>query len=308
MKILITGGAGFIGSHITKALCDKKHNVKVIDNLSTGYEDFVDKRAQFIKADIGNFNIISSELKGIDTVIHLAASSTIDKSLTKPRSVFTNNISNGIVLLEAMRKNKVNKIIFSSSAAIYGNQSKFPIKESAIKAPLNPYGASKLAFEEILSSYFHSFGIHSTSLRYFNVYGPNDLQLPMTRAIPMWMKAIIKNQKVNIYWGGNQVRDYVYVTDVAKAHIDVLPLNGLNQFNIGSGKKVKMKTIIGKIEKISGSKLKTINKGERKGDPNILTSDINKIKNEVGWTPKVSLDEGLLNTFNFYKNYFKKND
>jgi UDP-glucose 4-epimerase len=285
MKIVVTGGAGFIGSHITEMLCDQKHDVVVIDNLSFGYEKFVDKRATFIKGDFGNSKLMQKILPGAKAVIHLAGSSIIKYSYEKPALYFENNLFKGIKLLDAMRATKVKKIIFSSTAAVYGYQTKIPIKESAPKSPRNAYGASKLAFEEALQAYYYSYGIESVSLRYFNAYGPRDEQQPATRAIPMWMKAMVTNQPVTTYWEGKQIRDYIFVKDIAKAHLAVLSREGLHTYNIGSGTGILMK----------------IDKGEREGDPHYLVADITKIKKEIGWVPTVKLSDGLTETFAYYK-------
>jgi len=301
MKIVVTGGAGFIGSHITETLCDKKYEVIVVDNLSFGYKNFVDKRAVFVRGNIGDKNLMRQVLRGADAVIHLAASSIIKFSYEDPVSYFHNNLTNGIALLEAMRNEKVHKIIYSSTAAVYGSPEKNPVKEDDPKNPISAYGASKLGFENALSAYYHAYGIESVSLRYFNAYGPRDEQKPATRAVPMWIKALLADKPVEVYWHAEQTRDYVYVTDIAQAHIAVLSAKGCLTYNIGSGKGIVMKDIITHIEKIAGRKLQIIDKGERKGDPEKLIADTEKIKKEIGWIPHVSLQEGLQKTIDYYK-------
>lgn len=302
MKILVTGGAGFIGSHTTELLCNQGFNVVVIDDLRFGYKKFVDKRAKFFQVSLEDFKSVEKALEDIDTVIHLAASSIISFSYEQPLDYFENNLINGIMLLEAMRKKRVKKIIFSSTSSVYGEPKKLPIKEDAPTNPLNPYASSKIAFEKTLISYYHAFGIESVSLRYFNAYGPRDEQQPRTRAIPMWIEAILNNEPVPWYWQGRQIRDYVYVSDIAQAHLDVLGLKGIHCFNLGSGQGVVMKKILKTLEKIVGRKLETSDRGERKGDPMKSFSDISKIRKAVGWTPKVSLEDGLRKTFTYYKN------
>lgn len=168
--------------------------------------------------------------------------------------------------------------------------------------PLNPDGVSKLAFEQALNACYYSYGISSVSLRYYNAYGTRDEQLPRTRAIPMWIEAILNNKPVSWYWQGKQTRDYIYVKDIAKVHVDVLDLEGINYFNIGSGKGILMKKVFKTLEKIVGRKLKTIDMGERKGDPMKSFSDITKITEAVGWIPKTSLEDGLREAFEYYKN------
>lgn len=299
-NIVVTGGAGFIGSHVTKKLCNAGYRVTVIDDLSFGYFRHVDPRARFIKGSIGDWKCLLSALNGASAVIHLAASSIISLSYEQPIEYYKNNVTAGIMLLEAMRKNGVKKIIYSSTAAVYGEPKRIPIKETD---PLNPktiYGSSKLAFEHALLSYYHSFGIESVSLRYFNAYGERDDQKPATRAVPIWIRALIHNEQIPLYWRGKQFRDYVYAGDIAQAHIDVLPLKGLHTFNIGSGKGVLMKDMISVLEKIIGKAAKIAYCGNRPGDPEKLVADISQIKKTVGWRPMISLEAGLARTYEYY--------
>src|SRR3989344_978370 len=205
-KILVTGGAGFIGSNTVKLLCDLNYKVTVLDDLSWGYKFLIDKRAEFINASLGNYPAVLEALKGVDAVIHFAASSIIKYSLTDPVGYVNNNINNGINLLEAMKARKVKKIIFSSSASVYGEPTRIPIKEDDPKEPMQMYGASKLALENILSAYYHSFGVESVALRYFNAYGPGDHQQPATRAVPVWINLALKNKAIPLYWQGKQIR------------------------------------------------------------------------------------------------------
>lgn len=300
-NILVTGGAGFIGSNTVKLLCDLGHSVRVIDDLSFGYKKFLDPRAEFFEASIANEDVLVKALEGVSTVIHFAGSSIIKFSLDNPLSYVENNIVNGVKLLDAMRKAGVKKIIFSSSASVYGEPVKIPISEGDVKKPMQPYGASKLAFETILSAYHHSFGIESTSLRYFNAYGPRDEQSPATRAVPMWIKEILADEPVNIYWNGSQIRDYVFVKDIAQAHADVLDLKGCNVFNIGSGKGVIMRDLLEEIFKIVGKKAEIIDLGERLGDPMKLVAETEAIYRAIGWKPKYSLHDGLVETVKYYQ-------
>lgn len=300
-KIVVTGGAGFIGSHVVRLLCDSGYEVIVIDRPRLGSKKYTDKRAKFLLFSLEDTDATEKALDGVDLVIHLAASSIIGFSYLHPFEYFENNLTNGIKLLEAMKKKGVKKIIYSSTSSIYGQQKKMPIKENAPKDPLSIYAASKLAFEEALLAYYYSFEIESVTLRYFNVYGPRDEQEPRTRAIPMWIESILNNQPVFWYWQGKQIRDYVYVEDVAQAHLDVLPLKGIHHFNIGSGEGIVMENILKILEKIIGRKIKTVDAGRRKGDPMKAYADITKIKKITGWNPETLLEEGLKKTFDYYK-------
>lgn len=306
-KVLVTGGAGFIGSHVTELLCNQGYFVIVIDDLSFGYRKFIDNRASFIKGSIGDMVLMSKVLKGVDTVVHLAASSIIKYSYEHPFDYYQNNLVHGITLLEAMRKNKVRKIINSSTAAVYGFSKKQPITESFPKDPVSIYGSSKLAFEQALKTYHHAFGIENVSLRYFNVYGPRDQQRPVTRAIPTWIHAILHNIPLPVYWEGNQLRDYIYVEDVAKAHAAVINTSGSRIYNIGSGSGILMKGILKILAHIVKRKLTIEDMKKRRGDPMKLVADTTAIRNEIGWKPEVSLEEGLLKTFRYYEAVYSTN-
>lgn len=300
-KILVTGGAGFIGSNTVKLLCDLGMDVTVFDNLSFGYKELVDTRAKFIKGDLLNKEEINDALKGIDKVFHFAAISILQQSIDDPEKCFKTNIEGITNLLEGMKTNNVQYIVNSSSASVYGNPKVIPVTEDSQKEPITPYGASKLAVEAILSSYFHTYGIYSTSLRYFNAYGPNDEQQPVTRAVPRWIKAVLKNEPIPLFWKGKQLRDYVYVQDIAEAHIAVMDLKGFNYFNIGSGKGILIKDLLNKIFDKIGVRTEILDKGERPGDPKELVADISKIKKAVGWSPAFDLDKGLDLTVKYYR-------
>jgi len=207
-----------------------------------------------------------------------------------------------INLLEGMRKNKVKHIVSSSSAAVYGEPEMIPVKEDSVKQPLQPYGGSKLAVEAVLSSYYHSFGINSTSLRFFNAYGPFDEMKPVTRAVPNWIKQVLNNQPISLYWKGKQLRDYVFVEDIARAHLAVMNLPGYNYFNVGSGKGIFMIDLLESIFKAIGKQTPITDLGERPGDPMSLVADTTKIEKAIGWKPSFSLDEGIKLTVDYFKN------
>ncbi len=304
MKILVTGGAGFIGSHVTNVFLDAGYDVTVYDDLSKGYREYVDKRATFVQKDLADLKTLVKVMKWHDGVIHLAAESIIKDSIDDPMKTLGKNFNYALHVLEAMRLNNVKKIVASSSAAVYGETGNMPVKEDAKKEPLQPYGASKLAVEAMFSAYHHAFDMDCVSLRYFNVYGPRDDQLPVTRAVPNWFKAILLGKPIPLYWKGKQLRDYIYVRDVAEAHLVAFEkCKGLKVYNIGSGKGNTMLEILEAVFKATGKRVPIQNLGERPGDPNRLVADINKIKKELGWKPKISLEEGMRETFAFYKTH-----
>src|SRR5690242_12661143 len=196
MRVLVTGGAGFIGSNLVRLLCDDGHAVTVVDDLSFGYEEFVDPRARVVRGLFDDAAILDAELPGTDVVMHFAASSIIQFAFERPLEYFENNFNRGVRLLEAMRTHGVKRIVASSTASVYGEPVRIPIDEDDPKQPAQAYGASKLAFEAALSAYYHAYGIHSTAFRYFNAYGPRDEQRPVTRAVPRWIKAALKHEPI----------------------------------------------------------------------------------------------------------------
>jgi UDP-glucose 4-epimerase len=302
VRVVVTGGAGFIGSRAARMLADADYAVTVVDDLSFGRRELVDQRCHLIEADIGDAVAMRRALEGADVVMHLAASSIIERSLTDPMEYVRNNIVAGTALLEAMRAVGVHRMVYSSSAAVYGEPERVPIPEDAPCRPLQVYGATKLAFEEILSAYAGSFGFDAVCLRYFNAYGPGDLQEPVTRAVPRWIRAALCGEPLVMYWGGRQRRDYVYVDDIARAHIAVLGLDGFHVFNLGSGDGVVMADVARTLEGVLGTPQKRIEMGERRGDAAQLVADISRITQAVGWRPTTGLEEGLTAAVAFYRN------
>ena len=303
MKIFVTGGAGFIGSHIVDALIDKGDEVTVFDNLSKGRRESVNKKASFIEGDLKDFDKLVHYLEGHDAVIHLAAETGVGDSIDNPKGVLDKNIGYTINIFEATRQNNIKKIIFSSSSAIYGETSEEGVKEDAIKSPLQPYGASKLAGESILSAYYHSFGINSVSLRYFNVYGPGDDISLTTRAVPNWIKSVLSGKPLTLYWRGRQIKDYIFIKDVVNAHLAALEkCVGAQAYNVGSGEAKSMMEILETVINVSGEHSEIAYMGERKGDIQILVADINKIRSNLNWTPQYTLSEGMKITYDYYKN------
>lgn len=303
MKCFVTGGAGFIGSNLTRYLCAEGHSVTVLDDFSSsGRATLEAPKARVVIGSVGNARLLDILLPGVDVVFHLAAMGVIKLSLENPPAYFENNLMNGITLLDAMRKNGVKKIVYSSSSGVYGEPERIPIREDDRKEPVNPYGASKLVFEHALSSYYHAFGIESVSLRYFNVYGPGDLQQPVTRAVPQWIQAALRDEAIPVYWRLKQKKDYVFVDDVIRANLLAAQKGkGCAVYNVGSGKGLFMHEIFSVLEEVLGRKLKKKHMGDRMGDPSVLVADISRIRKELGWKPRIGLDEGLRQTIRYYK-------
>lgn len=301
MNILVTGGAGFIGSHVTKLLLESGHKVTVFDNLSLGKKESVDKRAKLKVGDIRNSKEIESALVGIDAVIHMAGLIVVPESVKDPIKYVENNVIGTVNLIEAMRKINVKKIIFSSSACVYGEPEKLPLTEEAPIHPDNPYGASKAAIESFLQTYNATFGFDVVILRYFNPYGPGEMHEPETHAIPNFIKATLAKKPIPLYWNGEQIRDFIYIEDLAQAHVDTIELNGYHVFNIGTETGIKVKNVIDEIFEIVGYTVPIKNLGKRPGDVNANYASSAKIQKMVSWKAKTSLKEGLQKTIKFYK-------
>lgn len=302
MKILVTGGAGFIGSHVTRLLIDTGYEVVILDNLSHGSRELINKKAKLVVGDINDPVKTNEALEGVTAVIHMAGLIVVPDSVEDPILYCQNNVIGTVNLLECMREKKVNKIIFSSSACVYGTPEKLPIDEDAPLHPDNPYGASKASIESFVQVYNAAFGFDVTILRYFNPYGPGEMHNPETHAIPNFIKAALAQKPIPLYWKGEQVRDFIYIEDLARAHIDVLKLSGFNIFNIGTESGVKVKDVVDLIFKIVGYKVPIEDLGERPGDVMANYASSEKIKKAVGWKAKISLEEGLRKTVEYFKN------
>ena len=310
-KLLITGGAGFIGSVLTAYLLDHRYEVVVVDDLSTGHSKAIDSGASFIQASILDKAALVEALAGVNTVIHCAAKSLVEESVSSPELYSQVNTSGTRVLLEAMREVKVSNIIFSSTAAVYGDSRIQPITESSEINPVNPYGKSKIASERLISASCSN-GFAAITFRYFNVagsYQSSTGQLHIedhkneTHLIPKIMKNYIKNKEktqVEIYgdsWptnDGSCIRDYLHVADLATAHILALDAleNGVNKvFNLGSGSGYSVFEVINEIEKVVEGKLSKVITSNRLGDPAVLLADIDKARKELGWIPKANLNQ-----------------
>ena len=302
MNVLVTGGAGYIGSVVTEELLNDGHEVLVYDNLIKGHRGAVDRRAKFIQADLVDGDALHRALTDhrIEAVIHMAAYSLVGESVGEPAKYFENNVVAGLKLIDAMRDCGVTKLVFSSTAATYGEPEKQPIEETAPNRPTNPYGESKLAFERALHWYEHAYGLRYASLRYFNAAGAScqfgehhDLE---THIIPLVLQ-VANGTRADVQIFGNDyptrdgtcVRDYIHVIDLARAHI--LALNILDErsaiYNLGcGGDGYTVKELIQVAREVTGCEIAARTVARRAGDPSVLIASSDKIKQELGWSPK----------------------
>jgi UDP-glucose 4-epimerase len=302
VRIFVTGGAGFIGNHTTPILIERGHQVTVYDNLSTGRRELIPPDVAFIRGDLRDEKKLTAALAGHDAVIHLAAFIAVGVSVQRPVEFAENNVVNTVRLLEAMKTVGVRRIVFSSSATVYGVPKRLPLREEdPVGIQSNPYGATKVSAEAFVAVYNQLYGFDATVLRYFNPYGPNEFCEPETHLIPNVIRAGLLRQPIPIYWNGEQVRDFIYVEDLARAHAEVLSLKGLNYFNVGSEKGVKVKDVVQGVTDILGYSLAIEDLGKRPGDvaANYATSE--RLRKATEWRQTVSLEEGLRRTIEHYR-------
>jgi UDP-glucose 4-epimerase len=317
MKILVVGGAGYIGSICTELLLAEGHEAAVFDNLGEGHRRAVDSRAKFIEGDLTDREKIQAALSSIrpDAVMHFAASALVGESMRDPSKYFRNNISNGLNLLDAMVATRVGRLVFSSTCAIFGRPERVPIDETAPARPINPYGESKLAFERILHWYDEIHGLKFVSLRYFNAAGASgnfgeDHRIE-THLIPNVLSvALGQKPHVEVYGNdyetpdGTCIRDYIHIVDLARAHILALGAAKSEFYNLGTGGGFSVREVITTCRKITGRKIDIVEKPRRRGDPPRLIASSEKIKNELGWQPQFqSLDAIAESAWKWHKKF-----
>jgi len=302
VRVFVAGGAGFIGSSLTNVLLEAQHEVTVLDNLSKGFRGLVPDGARFIEGDLRDEDQLRGWLRGHDAVINMAAFIEVGRSVLEPVLFAENNIVNSVRLLEAMHKADVGKIVFSSSATVYGTPKRLPISEDdPLGTQSNPYGASKVSAEAFVATYNSLYGMDAIILRYFNPYGPNELHEPETHAIPNFVKAVLAKKAIPLYWNGEQIRDFIYVDDLARAHAAVLGLSGLQYFNVGSETGSKIIDVIREITDIAGYDASIEDLGERAGDVPALYASSAKLAAATGWRAQVGLREGLERTVAWFR-------
>jgi UDP-glucose 4-epimerase len=313
MRILVTGGAGYIGSVAVEQLADRGYTVVVLDNLVKGHRPAVDPRALFVEGDFGDVALVERTLRDnqIDAVMHFAAHSLVGESMQNPVKYFANNVSSSLSMVEAMLQSGVKMLVFSSSAATYGMPESSPITEADPAAPINPYGESKLAFERMLRWCDQANGLRFVSLRYFNAAGASEKygedHDPETHIIPLVLQAAMgQRPSVQIYGDdyptpdGTAVRDYIHVVDLAEAHmlaLEWLAGGGESQiFNLGNGEGFSVKQVVEVAKRVTGRDIPAEIGPRRAGDPAVLVASSEQIKRKLNWTPKYPTLEEIVHT------------
>jgi len=309
MKILVTGGAGFIASHLVDKLIKEGFKVVIIDNLSTGKKENLNPKAMFYQIDIRTPKLGQLFKKENPKIVfHYAAQAEIQKSIKKPLKSAQINILGSLNVLENCRKNKVRKFIFASTGgAIYGEANQIPTPENYPARPLSPYGIEKLTIENYLNYYYNKFSLPFISLRLGNVYGPRQNPKGESGVISIFCEKMISGKQPIINGNGRQTRDFVYIDDVVKANILAMRSKKIGIFNIGTGKETDINTIFRKVKKLTGSNCKEIHGPEKKGEQKRSCLDYSKAKKELGWQPKYNIEDGLKKTIKWFisQNYYQ---
>ena len=310
--MLVTGGAGYIGSHVVKELTIAGHDVVVYDNLSKGHREAV-RGGTFIHGDLADKGLLRETMRahGVDVVVHLAADTSVAESMSNPAVYYQNNVVNGLTLLDTMLECGVKRIVFSSSAAVYGEPEKVPITEDASKRPTNVYGETKLVFEGILAAYDRAYGLKYISLRYFNAAGADESgeigedHNPETQLIPIVLQTALGQRPYLEIYGtdyptrdGTCIRDYIHVSDLAVAHILAAEalMNGVpsNVYNLGNESGHSVREVVSVAEKVVGHKIPVREAGRRPGDPAVLVASSEKIRRDLGWRPRYANLEDIV--------------
>ena len=304
MRILVTGGAGYIGSHMTQLLLERGHDVSVIDDLSGGHRDAVSPAATFVQASIADAEAVAGAAAGADAVIHFAGRIQVGESVTAPRKYFQDNLVASLRLLDAVLDAGVRTFVFSSTAAVYGDPESTPIVESHPTRPVNPYGETKLAFERALASYGGAYGMKWAALRYFNAAGAHgglrERHAPETHLIPLALAAAMGSGPPLRLFGtdwpmpdGTCIRDYVHVRDLALAHlaaIEHMARGGEGgAINLGTGRGSSVREVLAAVEEATGNKVPVIESPRRAGDPAALVASAERARSLLGWSAQMSL-------------------
>jgi len=315
MKVLVIGGAGYIGSHAARVLRKHGHEVVIFDDLSTGFE-FLAKGFEFIRGDLGDVARVKPALQRVDAVMHFAAYAYVGESVTDPRKYFHNNVESALTLLNTAIDVGIKAFVFSSTCAVYGVPGKVPITEDTVRQPINPYGVSKLFFEQALEAYGRAYGLRYAALRYFNAAGADEsgeigeLHNPETHLIPLALAATREQGQALQIFGedyptpdGTCIRDYIHVNDLAEAHALALArlVDGSKSFsvNLGTGQGCSVLEIVRAAEQITRKSVRRIMGPRRPGDPPALVADPTRAQQLLQWKAKYSLHDIVSTAWNW---------
>ncbi|NYE56951.1 SDR family oxidoreductase [Carboxydothermus ferrireducens] len=306
-KFLVTGGAGFIGSHIVERLVRDGAEVVVLDDLSSGKEENLSEvldKITFIKGDVRDLDLLRNIVEDVDYIFHEAAMASVPASIDDPLKCHEVNVTGTINVLLAAKENGVKRVVYAASSAVYGNNETLPKKEDMYPEPLSPYAVSKYAGELYLQVFTRIYGIEAVGLRYFNVYGPKqDPNSQYAAVIPKFIDALLKGMPPTIYGDGLQTRDFIFIDDVVEANMLALTARGASGkvFNIACGERITLNRLYKVIKEIIGVDIEPVYAEARVGDVRDSLADISLARNILGFEPKVSLEEGLKKTVEWHK-------
>lgn len=306
-QVMVTGGAGFIGSHLTESLVAVGCKVTVLDNLSTGHLanlNSVQDQIEFIRGDIRDADTVNGAAAGSEFIFHLAAVVSVPQTVEQPITSAQVNDMGTLHVFEAARVSGAAGVVFASSSAVYGDDPELPKRENMLPKTLSPYAAQKMTGEYYAQVYTHLFELKATCLRFFNVYGPRqDPSSPYSGVISIFMAKAVAGEPPAIYGDGNQSRDFVYVADVVRAiqMAAASPKAAGNSLNIGNGRPVSINDLWKQVCRINGSNMSPVYDSPRPGDIYASVADIEKAKSQIGFSPEIGFDEGLEKTFQWYK-------
>ncbi len=304
---VVTGGGGFIGSHIVEELLRRNEIVRVIDNFSTGKWENVEPfegGAEIIEADIAEGKNLPRFLEGADYVIHQAAIPSVPKSILDPVKSHHANVNGTLQLLNASREADVKRVVYASSSSVYGDSPTLPKHEGMMPNPLSPYGAQKLFAEIYCQVFSRAYGLETVSLRYFNVFGPRqDSTSQYSGVLALFIPAVLQSKRPTIYGDGLQSRDFTYVQNVVEANLLACTVPGVagQVFNVACGDRITVNSMLQQINKITGKDIAPIYADPRPGDIKHSQADITRAKEHLGYQPKISFEEGLRNTIEWYR-------
>ncbi|MHA1215209.1 MAG: NAD-dependent epimerase/dehydratase family protein [Candidatus Hodarchaeales archaeon] len=305
MRYLVTGGAGFVGSHLVEDLLNLGHDVTCLDDFSTGKKGNIEpyeKKIRLVQGDIRDKEIVQKSLDDIEYVFHLAAQISVSRSMREPDFDASVNINGFLNLLEAIRKSSVERIVYvSTGGAIYGEPEVIPAPETTPEEPISAYGLSKLVAEKYLEWYHKTYGISYSIIRPANIYGPRQDPMGEAGVISIFLGSILNNKSLKVFGDGNDTRDYIYVKDITEICVRAMESKVNDKFNAGTGIQTSLLELINTIEKVTGFRAERKFLPPRPGDVKHISLEINKAKRILDWEPKTSLHEGITHTWDWFK-------
>jgi UDP-glucose 4-epimerase len=304
---LVTGGAGFIGSHVAETLVERGERVRVLDNLSTGHLSNMEgfrHRIEFIEGDLVDARTVAEVVDGVDCILHQAALASVPRSVNAPLDTNASCVTGTVTLLDAARRAGVRRVVYAASSSAYGEQPTSPKHEDQLPAPISPYGAAKLAGEYYCRAFTATYGLETVCLRYFNVFGPRqDPDSQYSAVIPVFITAILSGRQPVIYGDGRQSRDFTYVANVVRANLLAADAPGVagRTFNAAAGRSIDLLTLLDRLNRQLGTDVKPVHTDPRPGDVRESLADITQAREMLGYEPAVDFDEGLRRSIDYYR-------